>query len=137
MKPRVLILDDTQERHDSFAKMLGDSAEVKHVYTVDEAKRALIDSARWDLVMLDNDLETENHEREGREVADFISTKLALEKRPFSVIVHSWNPDAARWMVSMLKQAGYKYGKNLVQLEYGTFNLVPPADGGRIAVVAL
>jgi CheY-like chemotaxis protein len=132
MTPRVLILDDEKYRHEALETML-EGALTNHVWTVDAAILALQDPARWDLVLLDNDLGTEDWKRSGEEVARHIA-QMDPAKRPFAVLIHSWNTDAAKRMYLTLKAAGYIPGKNLILREFGMFQLLPP-QSGRIPVL--
>ena len=96
----ILVLDDDPRRHAEFARQ-GRGHRIDHVWFVDDAIRRL--SRRvYDLVCLDNDLETEAHLREGREVAAFIAFDADRE-RPRAVLIHSWNRACAREMEDTLR----------------------------------
>ncbi len=91
----ILVLDDDPRRHAEFARQ-GRGHRIDHVWFVDDAISRLR-RRRYDLVCLDNDLETEGHLREGREVAAFIAS-MPAEMRPRAVLIHSWNRACAREM---------------------------------------
>lgn len=109
---RILVLDDDDMRHATFAGRFR-GHEIVHARTVAEAKAALR-GPRFDLVHLDHDLgdlTSETHfgglprEANGLDVADFIA-RIPLEWQPRSVVIHSWNFDAARRMAVVLLDAG-------------------------------
>jgi hypothetical protein len=118
----ILILDDDPLRHAAFA-LQGRGHAIDHCWFVDDAVRRL-GSRVYDLVCLDNDLETEGLRREGREVARHIAG-LPAEARPRAVLVHSWNAEAAVEMETTLRHA-YRPGVTLLRSEFGAFHLVGP-----------
>jgi len=125
MKLKILVLDDDPQRHAAFATQ-AEGHDIDHVWFVDDAMKALRGD-RYDLVCLDNDLETEGFRgREGFEVADFISLMPAA-KRPVSVLVHSWNTLRSRQMVSTLARF-YEAGRTLIQSEFGEFAVLSPDE---------
>lgn len=105
---RVLVLDDDSRRHRWF-----DAHIEAHdsVWSAKEARRALQDNPRYDLVFLDHDL-AEDYSvvpavwgEDGRAVARFIA-ELPREKRPGRVHIHSSNWGAAGEMEAILTAAG-------------------------------
>lgn len=130
-RPKVLVLDDDDIRHEWFKEYFKDF-EAQHVYTVDGAITALIADPQYDFVFLDHDL-NDNHkyrsvkkidgdnipdyvgpctvELTGVDVAIFIARILEPGKRPKEVVVHSWNPPGAERMIQTLRDAGIKTHK--------------------------
>ena len=113
---KILVLDDDPDRHHTFKQILS-GHQVTHVTSVDKCVAALKDH-RFDLVFLDHDLadfSNENYvvgmygyqELTGTDVARFMANDLPIAQRPHEVIVHSWNPDGAKRMVSTLQDAGF------------------------------
>jgi len=109
---RIFILDDNQDRHDGFRKAFSDPDHVLiHVYTHNQAVKALQDNPAFDVVYLDHDLgdlqdgDKDDYGREltGQDVARFIARELDSSKLPGEVIIHSWNPVGARAMLQMLQ----------------------------------
>lgn len=136
---RVLFLDDDEERHEAVRRMadLLPQVRIDHVWTAEKARRAL-DRTRYDLALLDHDLEPLTYAptpgRDGQAVAAFIVT-LPAWRRPRQVVVHSWNPLGAAEMERMLAEAGVPVSR----AESGTWRLVGRArrrsasqtEGGR------
>ncbi len=111
MGDRILFLDDMETRHAGFRQMtIGD--DVDHVYTARAAIEALEKNPAYDYVYLDHDLDEQATAglppttETGQVVADYIAEKLAHDKRPARVIVHSFNREGARRMGLKLKEAG-------------------------------
>lgn len=119
---RILTLDDMQTRQDAFARwFIGHT----HDFAMDAPSAIkLLDSFDYDLVMLDHDLAEEHYltmsegmseERQpgapeyspgtGMDVVDFI-INMPAERRPHTVIVHSYNTPRAIEMRSKLKDVG-------------------------------
>jgi CheY-like chemotaxis protein len=105
---RILVLDDDSHRHQWF-----DAHTEAHdsVWSAKEARRALQENPRYDLVFLDHDL-AEDYSvvpavwgEDGRTVARFIAA-LPEDKRPGMVHIHSVNPGGAIEMEAILKGAG-------------------------------
>ena len=120
-KLRILVLDDDDIRHEWFKEYFKDH-EAQHVYTVNGAITALISDPQYDFVFLDHDLNDHKYESTaagmygrteltGTDVAQFIAEILEPAKKPKQVVVHSWNPDGARRMLGLLKDAGIKTHK--------------------------
>lgn len=111
---RVLVLDDDNTRHRTFQRNLIGHERVLHVHTADEACAA-VNAEQFDAVFLDHDL---NHfeyvsmdynslyggskELTGVDVARCIA-RLAPEKQPKLIIVHSFNGPGALNIVAALK----------------------------------
>jgi CheY-like chemotaxis protein len=112
---RVLFLDDKQERHDAFRRnTIGH--DVLFVFTASEAIKALETGPRFDQARLDHDLAEEHYLQfeaseyapgTGMDVVDHI-LKMAPEKRPKKVIVHSFNEPRSREMILRLRDAGFR-----------------------------
>ena len=90
----VLILDDTQERHDWFTQKLK-FCNIKRAYNADEAK-AHLDDYYFNYVFLDHDLGENNGD--GLEVAEHLSNK----QKPLFTFVHSHNIERAKLMSKIL-----------------------------------
>ena len=111
---RILFLDDDTERRDAFDKMHRHANMIVFTKTVTGAKDALR-AIRFDVAFLDHDLadygpyDMYGHRDEytGQHVATFIAA-MPAEFRPDAVVIHSWNPDGAKAMERILKQAGVK-----------------------------
>lgn len=108
---RVLILDDDDNRHREFDRIL-DGIPRLHVYTATQAISALRDSAPFDLVCLDHDL-GEHQNRllttppgDGTEVALYINMHLDRKKYPKKVLIHSWNPAGRKRMEDLIRSVG-------------------------------
>ncbi len=115
---RILILDDDAKRHAWFAKALAGN-DVQHCYTYYDAISTLDSSENgYHVVYLDHDLNDFTTfqsviedtygkvELTGEHVAKYIANCLSENKKPDEVIVHSWNPDGAKRMVAVLREAG-------------------------------
>ena len=107
---KLLFLDDDENRHVEMKKRvplaMDASTETIYVYTVEECIDALENKGPFDLVMLDHDLGGRVYVKEvigtGTEVAEYIRDKLDKDKRPSSIIIHSWNPPGAKRMREIL-----------------------------------
>jgi CheY-like chemotaxis protein len=105
---RILVLDDDARRHQWFdAHLTGHDS----VRSAEEARRALQDNPRYDLVFLDHDL-AEDYAvvpavwgEDGRTVARFIAA-MPEDRRPAMAHIHSSNWGAAIEMESILDAAG-------------------------------
>lgn len=109
---RILFLDDDISRHlIMMPKLVGH--EVVQVYTAAEAVEALEANEAFDLVFLDHDLSNDHYasaetgnfgkmENTGYEVAVYIEGKLAANKRPKTVVVHTMNPPGGKRMMAAL-----------------------------------
>lgn len=99
---RVLIVDDTQARHDWFMRRY-QSDDVEHAYDAPQAIE-MLKRRRYDLVCLDHDLGGPPH----GDGMDVVRALKALPEcaRPDHVTVHTANPVARRFMVSSLADVG-------------------------------
>lgn len=120
MTKKILFLDDAPWRHKLVrAKLAGQDVKVVHVWTVDECVDAFQTKGPFDLVYLDHDLNDHidvtgkfskysgmygDQRLNGTHVTNWMVRNLP--DRP-EVIVHSWNHDGARNMVSELMQNGF------------------------------
>ena len=108
---RVLILDDDENRHREFERILH-GISLLHVYTASQAISALRDNAPYDLVCLDHDLG--DHENKalainpgtGTEVAQFINLHLERNHYPKRVMIHSWNSVGRLRMADLIRAVG-------------------------------
>ena len=113
---KILILDDSKERHDIFNELYVDH-DVKHVYRYHDCIDELVKSA-WDIVHLDHDLGEEvkdadttidswGHKRilTGMDVVNWI-LDCPPSMIPNYIIVHSTNPIGGSAMYQALKKAG-------------------------------
>lgn len=115
---RILVLDDSVERHKTFRQNLIGHEKVIHVHTHDEAERA-IQEHEFDLMFLDHDLNFEafksvkvdengvEWELTGADVAKLVAA-LPKEKHPKRVIIHSYNPSGAFNILMILQAVGIK-----------------------------
>ena len=100
---KILVLDDDDVRHEAF-KFAYWKYDLHQARTHDEAVALLEKHSPYDRVFLDHDLNDHQYisrERTGLDTAAFI-TNLPRDKHPKEVIVHSWNPDGAKYMVQRL-----------------------------------
>lgn len=105
---RILVLDDDARRHEWFDAHIGGHDSVR---SARDARSALRDNPRYDLVFLDHDL-AEDYAvvpavwgEDGRTVARFIAA-MPQERRPAVAHVHSSNWGAAMEMEAILTAAG-------------------------------
>lgn len=105
--PRILILDDDQDRHDDFARRFATWTR-EHVYTVAGFEDAI--RHRFDVVHFDHDLGDYqlgmygiDHERTGVDAAKLL---VAARWKPSFAVVHSWNPEGAQRILRVLRSAG-------------------------------
>lgn len=128
MSPRVLILDDDQDRHDELDRKLS-QANRTHVYTAEQAIETLDHSPAFDVVFLDYDLpksaalphccakvltmpaerpsisDNVNDPGTGLDVALHIAQKLPPQKKPGLVWIHSWNSEGRMRMARVLRRS--------------------------------
>ena len=110
---RILVLDDDSRRHEWFdANILGH----ERAWSAKEARRALHENPRYDLVFLDHDL-AEDYSvvpavwaEDGRTVARFIAA-MPAERRPAMAHIHSSNWGGAMEMEAILIGAGVKVAR--------------------------
>ena len=103
---RVLVLDDSPERLEAFAKSWA-GCQLRRVSTSKDARIALLDEEPFDLVCLDHDLGESRDgvdPGDGMEVAQFIARDMR-GKIPRWVLVHSSNVPAAGRMFDVLDDA--------------------------------
>ena len=110
---RILVLDDDSRRHEWFdANIDGHDS----VWSAKEARHALRENPRYDLVFLDHDL-AEDYSvvpavwgEDGRTVARFIAA-MPAEKRPAMAHIHSSNWGGASEMEAILTAAGVRVAR--------------------------
>lgn len=106
---KILFLDDNPERHEYF-KTITIGQDVTHVWNSQECMDALANNDPFDLVCLDHDLAgayfQEDKANSGTEVAEWIHYKLAKDKYPKKVIIHSWNSTGAERMYKWIEPTG-------------------------------
>jgi CheY-like chemotaxis protein len=107
---RILVLDDDARRHEWFdAHLTGHHS----VWSAEDARRALEDNPRYDLVFLDHDLAVDYAVvpavwgEDGRTVARFIAG-LPEGRRPAMAHIHSSNWGGASEMEAILTAAGVR-----------------------------
>lgn len=101
---KILVLDDDDVRHEAF-KFAFCTEELYQARTHDEAVALLDKHSPFDRVFLDHDLNDHQYvsrERTGLDTAAYIAN-LPREKHPKEVVVHSWNPDGAKYMIQRLR----------------------------------
>jgi CheY-like chemotaxis protein len=102
---RVLILEDSPERHKVFRRKL------RNVYYVitDDAPTTieLLNRHYWDVLFLDHDLQGKAFVRSGRGTGYEVANWLAHHphRMPKQIIIHSMNPAGARNMKRVLPRA--------------------------------
>lgn len=107
MSLRVLIVEDDDMRMQIFDLVF----EHDDVWRAKTAARGikLLGEHRFDLVMLDHDLEDADygapsvHGREG--TGQDVARAIAAMGEPPPVLIHSWNPDGARVIAAILAEA--------------------------------
>lgn len=110
MVNNILIVDDEEGRHSVLAKRMAGN-NIDHAYNYADAVRFLSTNRRYDIVYLDHDLKDfevlEDQptliEWTGHHVAKFM-VNMEADARPFTVVVHSWNPAGAANIVSELRR---------------------------------
>jgi CheY-like chemotaxis protein len=110
---RILVLDDDSRRHEWFD---GNIEAHDAVWSAEEARRALRENPRYDLVFLDHDL-AEDYSvvpavwgEDGRTVARFIAA-MPADKRPGLAHIHSSNWGGASEMEAILTAAGVRVAR--------------------------
>ena len=110
---RILVLDDDSRRHEWFD---GNIEGHDSVWSASEARRALQEKPRYDLVFLDHDL-AEDYSvvpavwgEDGRTVARFIAA-MPVDKRPAMAHIHSSNWGGASEMEAILTAAGVRVAR--------------------------
>ena len=106
---KILILDDDESRHRIFNENLNYPGNfVENVYTAKECIDKLKEET-WDICFLDHDLGgkvyVNSGEGTGWEVAKWLSENL--DKKPDTVIIHSYNPGGASLMQNLIPGSLY------------------------------
>jgi len=128
---RVLVLDDDDTRHKTFAQNLIGNI-VVHVRTYDEFEEALEGEA-FDVVYLDHDLNMYQYrsldysdygyagarELTGQDCARLL-LKLPEAKQPHLIVIHSFNPEGAKAIRSILLGARGRVVQELFCASSGT-----------------
>lgn len=114
MSPKIMILDDRQERLDYLSEMYSGC----EIYCARNYAQAinLLAAHKFELVSLDHDLgdfyvaEMDENlvERTGSEVAEYIKN-MPADQIPDEIIIHSSNPVGARRMLSILDGYNVKW----------------------------
>lgn len=107
---KVLILDDASERLSAFRAKYGIRHDLTTVMTAEGAIERLHPQVAWDWVFLDHDLGGEVYADSQRPDTGMEVVRHILKARPpiRYVVVHSLNGPAAREMVLLLKESGYR-----------------------------
>lgn len=118
---RILIVDDSKERHEGFHNALASGHSLTHCLGYHTAVLAMLKEEPFDLVLLDHDLGDFEDTKDNSILPGVyghsyytgldVAIRLAFiyreaEKRP-KVIVHSHNPDGADRIKAHLKEAGF------------------------------
>jgi hypothetical protein len=131
----VLILDDDDRRHDTFAAALR-RFEVRHARSFAEFKHA-IEKERAEVIYLDYDLDlrypdfsigaslTGRRKSLTGEDAARLLTKLPKERRPKRVIIHSKNRAGSERIAEVLGEAGIPFRR------YAYDELFPGENGEK------
>jgi hypothetical protein len=119
MIKKVLFLDDMEERHLAFLRMIRDIPDIES-YQAWNAKQAInwLEKEKFYLACLDHDLSDEHYvafqnnnllpgkavyaEDTGLTVAQFIALHQDPSLHPDNIITHSWNTDRAKEMDTVL-----------------------------------
>ncbi len=128
---RILFLDDDEDRHVRFVKMVIQTGGASHWITPARSAADCITALKletvgdekihWDLLFLDFDLNMDldiSITGTGMDVVNFIDRVLEKEKWPAKIIIHSHNTDHAPEMEEQLKIAGHT---NVTRLEFPSF----------------
>lgn len=117
---RVLFLDDSEQRHETFARaMVGGRYILLQAITAEQAITLLGGDARYDVACLDHDLSEEDimcppggpsRVATGMDVVDHI-VSMGHDRRPRFVVVHTHNPPAGDEMMRRLGAAGIPCGR--------------------------
>ena len=116
MKQSLLFLDDDPSRHESFKAHWQNTSniEIDYFYTYEEAVLAFSNKS-YDIACLDHDLciddrycdpTGETFEKTGSDLAKYIVNELPRHKWPKIVIIHSYNPAGAKYMVDTFNSVG-------------------------------
>ena len=105
---KILVLDDNKDRLKQFKqKLIGHVVECAE--TAREAIELLEKNEPFDQIFLDHDLSGFEHQPSGKntgyEVAEWISKHN--HKRPFRIVIHSFNVQGAQNILTLLPEASY------------------------------
>lgn len=108
-KPKVFILEDSEDRMVEFRKRFKDKALITHSDKVEEAKKLFSEEEFWDLILLDHDLGGEayvnsNHPNTGAAFCRWLAKKNEV-KYPSQIVIHSANQIGAKEMAKTLREA--------------------------------
>jgi CheY-like chemotaxis protein len=115
---RILFLDDMEERHELFQKLVKDTSHfVVMRRNVEEAVKAVEETdPPFDMMFLDHDLADEHYPgytgpvsdkaANGTDFVKWLVRDVEKEKWPSHVVVHSWNPDGKKRMAFLLADFG-------------------------------
>jgi hypothetical protein len=116
---RILILEDDEQRIDTFRKTLGVGNEVIYARTYEEFVVALELHSfpePFDLATLDHDLgdihafaDGRKYEFTGANAVDYIVHGIPPKARPRKIIIHSFNKPGADNMMRTLASAGIPF----------------------------
>lgn len=112
---RIFICDDIDTRIELVKKRFPNDIIVAAMH-YDHAMPILLSEEKFDVFMLDHDLESyytnpvtfEKYEKTGTDLVKEIIEKLPKEKYPDQTICHSWNEEGRKRMGRLLKEAGFK-----------------------------
>lgn len=104
---RMLILDDDKVRHIQFNQKYNKQGNVLcHVETVEACIQKLQEET-WDVVCLDHDLGGKTYIKSGKgtgfEVAEWLANNP--DKKPYQIVIHSYNPAGRKNMMDVLPEA--------------------------------
>ncbi len=112
---RILFLDDDVDRHEFMAlNAKEDEVTLVPVWNYEQCIKALQEEERFHEIHLDHDLGDVHYpedgipyELTGTEVAKWMADNLPPEKKPDTVVIHSYNPSGAARMVEILRRAEF------------------------------
>lgn len=108
---KILILDDDKDHLKLFKqKLIGHAVECAE--TAHKAIELLEKNGQFDQIFLDHDLSGFEHQPSGKntgyEVAEWVSEHD--DKRPFRIVIHSFNVQGAQNILTLLPEASYLPG---------------------------
>lgn len=105
---KVFILEDSQSRIRLFKEIFG-VYNITLTDKVDRAKELYEAYAPFDLILLDHDLADDHYTDQQREegTGTEFATWLQWQPKRTPVIIHSYNPDGAARMETVLREAGW------------------------------
>lgn len=101
---KILFLDDSMYRWDSFKKRIGNH-DVKWASFYDEGVRLVCEEKNYDMIFLDHDLSEASFDAPTG--YDFVKYMVANNIQAKYIVCHSMNPNGRSNMASYLKNAGY------------------------------